>query len=66
VSGLQVANAAADRIGGRPVWWLPDKGKVPAALAALLDRNAARGLDRQVLVTIGAGDVFRLGEELAR
>ena len=23
VSGLQVAQAAAERMGGRPVWWLP-------------------------------------------
>jgi UDP-N-acetylmuramate--alanine ligase len=60
VSGLQVAQAAAERAGGRPVWWLPDAATAQRALADLLDRNAAGG----VLVTIGAGDVFKLGEAL--
>jgi UDP-N-acetylmuramate--alanine ligase len=60
VSGLQVAQAAAERAGGRPVWWLPDAATAQRALADLLDRNAAGG----VLVTIGAGDVFKLGETL--
>jgi UDP-N-acetylmuramate--alanine ligase len=64
VSGLRVAAAAADRMGGRSVWWLPDAATAPAALAALLDRNAARGIADQVLATIGAGDVFKLGEAL--
>ncbi|MEZ5078522.1 MAG: cyanophycin synthetase [Solirubrobacterales bacterium] len=64
VSGLQVAAAVADRIGGRPVWWLPDAATAPAALTTLLDRNAANGIGEQVLVTLGAGDVFRLGEAL--
>jgi UDP-N-acetylmuramate--alanine ligase len=62
VSGLQVAQAAAERMGGRRVLWLPDpKADV---LARLLDRNQAVGVVDQVLVTIGAGDVFRLGELL--
>jgi len=60
VSGLQVAQAAAERAGGRPVWWLPDAATARSALADLLDRSAAGG----VLVTIGAGDVFKLGEAL--
>jgi UDP-N-acetylmuramate--alanine ligase len=64
VSGLQVAQAAAERMGGRRVFWLPDAGAAPAALTRLLDRNEAVGIRDQVLVTIGAGDVFRLGEEL--
>ena len=64
VSGLQVAQAAAERMGGRQVLWLPDAGAAPRALARLLDRNEAVGIRDQVLVTIGAGDVFRLGEEL--
>jgi hypothetical protein len=46
------------------VLWLPDTGAAPGALAGLLDRNEAVGIRDQVLVTIGAGDVFRLGEEL--
>ncbi len=62
VSGLQVAQAAAERIGGRRVFWLPDPSV--DALARLLDRNQAVGIADQVLVTIGAGDVFKLGEAL--
>jgi UDP-N-acetylmuramate--alanine ligase len=64
VSGLRVAQAAAERMGGRPVWWLPDAATAERALAARLDRpdSAARG--SQVLVTLGAGDVFRIGESL--
>jgi len=65
VSGLRVATAAAERLGGRPVWWLPDPESRAAALAELLDRNRRHGVERQVLVTIGAGDVFKLGESLA-
>jgi UDP-N-acetylmuramate--alanine ligase len=64
VSGLQVAQAAAERMGGRPVRWLPDASEAGGALAGLLDRNRAVGLKSQVLVTIGAGDVFKLGEAL--
>jgi UDP-N-acetylmuramate--alanine ligase len=64
VSGLQVAQAAADRMGGRRVLWLPQAGADGRALSELLDRNQAVGIDDQVLVTIGAGDVFRLGEAL--
>ncbi|HEY1854594.1 MAG TPA: Mur ligase domain-containing protein [Solirubrobacterales bacterium] len=64
VSGLDVARAAADRAGGRPVWWLPDAGGAERALAERLDR-AERFGEGSVLVTIGAGDVFRLGEALA-
>jgi UDP-N-acetylmuramate--alanine ligase len=62
VSGLQVAQAAAERMGGRRVFWLPDPSV--DALARLLDRNQAVGIADQVLVTIGAGDVFKLGEAL--
>jgi UDP-N-acetylmuramate--alanine ligase len=64
VSGLDVARAAADRMGGRRVSWLPDPVAAGGALAGLLDRNRAAGVEGQVLVTIGAGDVFRLGEAL--
>ncbi len=64
VSGLQVAQAAAERMGGRRVVWLPDRGPAADALARLLDRNRAVGIGDQVLVTIGAGDVFKLGEML--
>jgi UDP-N-acetylmuramate--alanine ligase len=62
VSGLQVAQAAAERMGGRRVLWLPDPSA--DALARLLDHNQALGIEDQVLVTIGAGDVFQLGDAL--
>jgi len=64
VSGLRVAQAAAERMGGRRVVWLPDPGPAADALARLLDHNQAIGIEDQVLVTIGAGDVFKLGEAL--
>jgi UDP-N-acetylmuramate--alanine ligase len=57
VSGLDVARAAADRMGGRPVAWLPDAHAAPAVLA----RRIGPG---DILVTIGAGDVFKVGEAL--
>jgi UDP-N-acetylmuramate--alanine ligase len=65
VNGLRVAQAAAERAGGRPVWWLPEAGTARRAIADLLDRNRAYAKDGQVLVTIGAGDIFKLGEALA-
>jgi UDP-N-acetylmuramate--alanine ligase len=58
VSGLQVAAAAADRAGGRPVWWLADADRAERALAPRLR-------DGDILVTLGAGDVFELAERLA-
>ncbi|MEX2106307.1 MAG: cyanophycin synthetase [Solirubrobacterales bacterium] len=64
VSGLRVAQAAAERMGGRRVWWLPDAESARRAVADLLEANRALGAEDQVLVTIGAGDVFRLGEAL--
>jgi UDP-N-acetylmuramate--alanine ligase len=61
VSGLAVAEAAADRGGGMPVAWIPTAAAAERFLAGRLER-AGEGA---VLVTIGAGDVFRLGEALA-
>jgi UDP-N-acetylmuramate--alanine ligase len=63
VSGLQVAQAAAERNGGKPVWWLPDLQLAQRALVERLDR-AGGAEEGTVLVTIGAGDVFKLGEAL--
>ena len=57
VSGLDVARAAADRAGGRPVWWL--RGHRGADADA---RAAPRRGD--LLVTLGAGDVFKLADAL--
>jgi UDP-N-acetylmuramate--alanine ligase len=64
VSGLRVAQAAAERGGGMPVWWLPTAELAQQALAERLDRTQVLGGSNPVLVTIGAGDVFRLGEAL--
>jgi UDP-N-acetylmuramate--alanine ligase len=58
VSGLDVARAAADRAGGKPVAWLPSADRAQVFLEDRLE-----GVDG-VLVTLGAGDVFRLGEAL--
>ena len=57
VSGRQVAQAAADRAGGRPVWWLPDRELAARALGDRLGEG-------DLLLTIGAGDIFRLAEDL--
>jgi UDP-N-acetylmuramate--alanine ligase len=64
VSGLEVARAAAERAGGKPVWWLPTADLAQRALSDRLDANPALYGEGTVLVTIGAGDVFRLGEAL--
>ena len=39
VSGLRVAQAAAERAGGRPVWWLPEAETARRALVDRLDRG---------------------------
>ena len=57
VSGRQVAEAAAERAGGRPVWWLPDRELAARALEGRLGEG-------DLLLTIGAGDIFRLAEDL--
>ncbi len=64
VSGLQVAQAAAERGGGRPVWWLPTADLAQRALIDRLDHHPELYGEGTVLVTIGAGDVFKLGEAL--
>ncbi len=57
VSGLQVAEAAADRAGGRPVWWLVDADRAEAALGPTLGEG-------EIVVTIGAGDITELAGRL--
>jgi UDP-N-acetylmuramate--alanine ligase len=57
VSGLDVARATADHAGGRPVWWLRD---LETAERALGPRIGAGDL----LVTVGAGDVWQLSRAL--
>jgi UDP-N-acetylmuramate--alanine ligase len=67
VSGLRVAEAAADRGGGMPVAWIPAPEAAERFLAERLDRDRERWPEAAppVLVTLGAGDVFRIGEALA-
>ncbi|HXV04306.1 MAG TPA: Mur ligase domain-containing protein [Solirubrobacterales bacterium] len=57
VSGLDVARAAADRMGGRRVCWTPTLEAARAALEVRLGPG-------RTLVTLGAGDVFRVAESL--
>ena len=57
VSGIRVAEAAADHAGGGPVWWLRDAETARSAFAPRLREG-------DLLVTIGAGDVFKLADGL--
>ena len=57
VSGLDVARAAVDHAGGRPVWWLVDAARAERALAPRLREG-------DLVVTIGAGDIYRLADTL--
>ena len=57
VSGLMVASAAADQGRGRRVWWLPTAEQAAQALRPRLGEG-------DILITIGAGDVYRLAEAL--
>jgi UDP-N-acetylmuramate--alanine ligase len=63
VSGLRVAQAAADRMGGRRVAWLPGAEAARRALVDRLDHNQELA-SNAILVTVGAGDVYKLGESL--
>jgi UDP-N-acetylmuramate--alanine ligase len=62
VSGLDVARAAADAGHGKPVAWTPTASRAEA----FLSRRPETLPQGSILVTIGAGDVFRLGEALLR
>jgi UDP-N-acetylmuramate--alanine ligase len=57
VTGKLVAEACADRAGGRPVWWLPTLDEAEAVLAGKLGEG-------DVVVTLGAGDVDQLAGRL--
>jgi UDP-N-acetylmuramate--alanine ligase len=59
VSGLDVARAAAEHAGGRPVRWLRDLDTAERELAPRLREG-------DLLVTIGAGDVFELADALVK
>jgi UDP-N-acetylmuramate--alanine ligase len=57
VSGLRVAEAAADAAGGRTVLWLPDFATAERVLGPRLR-------DGDVCLVLGAGDVDALGRRL--
>jgi UDP-N-acetylmuramate--alanine ligase len=57
VTGLLVAEAAADHAGGRPVAWLPGFDEAEAYLRRTLREG-------DLLLTLGAGDVDALGRRL--
>ncbi len=58
VSGLLLAETAADAAAGRPVYWLPSFADAERVLGGLLQTG-------DVCVVMGAGDVDRLGRALA-
>jgi UDP-N-acetylmuramate--alanine ligase len=58
VSGLTIAEAAADSAAGRPVYWLPTFADAEAVLGEVLDEG-------DIALIMGAGDVDRLGRSLA-
>jgi len=58
VSGLLIAQAAADAAGGRPVYWLPTFADAEPVLRGLLGAG-------DVCVVMGAGDVDTLARGLA-
>ena len=57
VTGRMVADAAADSAGGKPVWWLPTREDAVSALSERLSEG-------DLLVTLGAGDIHLLAEDL--
>ena len=57
VSGLLVAEAAADAASGGPVYWLPDPVRAEEVLAGMLGEG-------DVCVVMGAGDVDELARRL--
>ncbi|HEX8958321.1 MAG TPA: Mur ligase domain-containing protein [Solirubrobacterales bacterium] len=60
VSGLDLARAAADRMKGRSVSWAPTLPEAERAVRRFL----GPGGGGRIVVTIGAGDVFRVAEAL--
>jgi UDP-N-acetylmuramate--alanine ligase len=57
VSGLLIAEAAADAAGGKPVYWLPTFAQAEGVLGGILEEG-------DVCLVMGAGDVDGLGRRL--
>jgi len=59
VSGLLIAEAAADAAGGRPVYWLPTFAEAEPVVGQILEEG-------DVCLVMGAGDVDGLGRRLVQ
>ena len=57
VSGLLIAEAAADAAGGKPVYWLPSFAEAESVLKGALGAG-------DVCLVMGAGDIDELGRQL--
>jgi UDP-N-acetylmuramate--alanine ligase len=57
VSGLLIAEAAADSAGGKPVYWLPRFADAEPVLRGVLGTG-------DVCLVMGAGDIDELGRRL--
>jgi UDP-N-acetylmuramate--alanine ligase len=57
VSGLAVAEAAADAAAGKPVYWLPDRDIAAQVLGELVGSG-------DLVIVMGAGDIDALGRQL--
>ena len=57
VSGLLIAEAAADAAGGKPVYWLPSFADAEPVLRGVLGEG-------ELCLVMGAGDVDELGRRL--
>jgi UDP-N-acetylmuramate--alanine ligase len=58
ISGELIANAARDK-GHRNVLYIADKNNIPGELKAILKAN-------DIVITIGAGDIYKIGEEFLK
>lgn len=58
ISGELIANAAR-KFGHKNVIYAPDKNKIPALLNELK-------MDNDIIMTMGAGDIWKFGEEFVR
>jgi UDP-N-acetylmuramate--alanine ligase len=59
VSGLMIAEAAADAAAGKPVYWLPDREIAARVIGDLLGSG-------DLVLVMGAGDIDELGRRLAQ
>jgi len=55
ISGKLIANAAKD-FGHKNVIYEPDKNKIPALLKSIVE-------DNDIVITMGAGDIWKIGEK---